>query len=207
MGTYTANKKAALKKQRTSSNQQQNKISRKNPKKIKTLQDLLEDGLHDIYSVEIQLLEAMPLIAKAAYNEDLQNAIEFHLEQTQRQVERLEKVFSRLNVTKNESHVCEAMKGLIRESKDIIENYEESPVRDSAIIIAAQKIEHYEIACYGSLCELSDVLGYWNIHDTLGRSLNEEEVTDHDLSNLALLVNDEACELSDEINKYDEESN
>lgn len=205
MTTKTA-KRTAMDRQRTSSATQTNtQMNGSKQKKQKTLQDLLESGLHDMYSAEMQLLEALPKLAKAAYHEDFQDAIEFHLEQTKRHVERLDKVFSRLNIEKKESHVCAAMEGLISEAQEIIDEYEESPVRDSALIIAAQKVEHYEIASYGSLCELSDVLGYWNIHDILGRTLNEEELTDHDLSDLAIFVNDEACELSDELNEELEE--
>jgi ferritin-like metal-binding protein YciE len=162
----------------------------------KTLEDLLESGLKEIYSAEMQLLEALPEVAKACYNEDLQDAVEKHYRQTQRHVERLEKVFKRLNIQKDGSESCPAMEGLIRENKRIIDEFEESPVRDSALIIGAQKIEHYEIACYGSLCELCDVLGFWNLCDVLGRTLDEEEKTDLELTEIAMHVNDDAYEMS-----------
>jgi ferritin-like metal-binding protein YciE len=165
-------------------------------KQHKTLNDLLEDGLKDILSAEKQLVEALPEMAQAAYSEELQDAFEKHLEQTKRHVERVQKVMSRLNISTEGEEQCEAMEGLIAEGKEIIENYEPSPVRDSALIIAAQKVEHYEIASYGSLCELCDVLGYSNLHDILGRTLDEEEDTDQDLTDLAQDINDEAHELS-----------
>ena len=165
-------------------------------KQHKTLNDLLEDGLKDMLSAEKQLVEALPEMVQAADNEELQDAFRKHLEQTKRHVERLQKVMTRLNITVSEEEKCEAMEGLIREGKEIIERYESSPVRDSALIIAAQKVEHYEIASYGSLCELCDVLGYSNLHDVLGRTLDEEEETDKDLSELAQDINDEAHELS-----------
>jgi ferritin-like metal-binding protein YciE len=165
-------------------------------KEHKTLNDLLQDGLKDVLSAEKQLVEALPEMAQAAYSEDLQDAFTKHLEQTKRHVERVQKVMSRLNISAQDEEECEAMKGLIEEGKEIIEKYESSPVRDSALIIAAQKVEHYEIAAYGSLCELCDVLGYSNLHDILGRTLDEEEETDKDLSVLAQEINDEAHELS-----------
>jgi ferritin-like metal-binding protein YciE len=162
----------------------------------KSLEDLLEDGLKEIYDAEQQLLEALPEVAAACYNEDLQDAVNKHHQQTKRHVERLEKVFKRLKISVGEKRECAAMKGLIGESRKIISEYDESPVRDSALIIGAQKIEHYEIACYGSLCELSDVLGYWNVCDILGRTLDEEEKTDLELTEIAMYVNDEAYETS-----------
>lgn len=161
-----------------------------------TLQHLLETGLKEIYSAELQLVEALPEVSKACYSEDLQDAIAKHHRQTQRHVERLEKVFKRLHIAIDNDHSCPAMEGLIRECRKVLEEFEESPVRDSALIIAAQKIEHYEIACYGSLCELCDVLGYWNVCDVLGRTLDEEEKTDLELTEIAMHVNDEAFERS-----------
>jgi ferritin-like metal-binding protein YciE len=170
--------------------------SRKGAASQKTLEDLLITGLKEIYSAERQLLEALPEVAKACYSEDLQDAIEKHHKQTQRHVERIEKVFKRLNMEWDGKETCPAMEGLILENKRIISEFEESPVRDSALIIGAQKIEHYEIACYGSLCELCDVLGYWNLCDVLGRTLDEEEKTDLELTEIAMRVNDDAYEMS-----------
>lgn len=174
-------------------------------KKQKTLDELFEDGLKDIYSAETQLVEALPEMVKAAYSEDLQDAISKHLQETKRHVERLEKIFSRMNISKSGVEKCKAMEGLIAENKKIIEEYEESAVRDSALIIGAQKVEHYEIASYGSLCELADVLGYNNIHDLLGRTLDEEEYTDNDLSDLATYINDEAYETAKNFSESTEE--
>jgi len=163
----------------------------------KTLKGLLKDGLKDMLSAEKQLVEALPKVAQAAYSEELQDAVEHHLEQTKKHVMRLEKIMAYLEVEQG-SKECEAMKGLIKEADEIIKNFPEGPVRDSALIIGAQKVEHYEIASYGSLCELADVLGLNKIHDTLGRTLDEEEQTDKDLSELAMEINDEALEFSDE---------
>lgn len=159
------------------------------------LEDLFEENLKDIYSAEKQLVEALPKVAQAAYSEDLQDAIENHLNETKRHVERLEKVFSRLNIDKGEEEECMAMKGLIEECNRTIEDFEESPVRDSAIIINAQKIEHYEIAAYGSLVELADVLGLSGPMSLLERTLDEEGNTDKLLTDIAKEINDEAYEL------------
>jgi ferritin-like metal-binding protein YciE len=161
-----------------------------------TLEDLFENNLKDIYSGEKQLLQALPKVAEAAYNEDLQDAFREHLEQTRRHVERLDKIFSRLGIDKGSEEKCLAMEGLIKECNRTIEEFEESPVRDSALIIGAQKIEHYEIAAYGSLCELADVLGLSGAMGLLERTLEEEETTDRNLTDIAKDINDEAFEMS-----------
>jgi len=192
--TKTANKKSSTSSQNTGSK-----------KKNQTLEDLLKEEIKDMYSAETQLVEALPKIAKACYSEDLQDAVTKHLQQTKRQVERLEKAFSRLGIDKSEVEECAAMKGLIEEGDKVIKDFEESPVRDSALIIGSQKIEHYEIASYGSICELCDVLGYHQICDLLGRSLDEEEQTDHDLSDIAQQINDEAYETSEHEDTEEEE--
>jgi len=157
----------------------------------KSLKDLFHDGLKDIYSAETQLIEALPKMEEAAQSEELKNAFADHLEQTKKQAKRLEKIMQHLGVDPG-GETCEAMEGLIKEGEEIIQNYPESLVRDSALIIASQKVEHYEIASYGSLCELAEVLGMDKIHDTLGKSLDEEEDTDSLLSDIAKDVNDEA---------------
>lgn len=169
-----------------------------------TLEKLFEDGLKDIYSAEKQLVEALPKMAKAADSEDLEQAFTRHLEQTKKQVERLEKIMDRLEIEKTVEKECEAMKGLISEGEEIIEKYKASPVRDAALIMAAQKVEHYEIATYGSLREFADVLGMRRECDLLNRTLQEEGDTDHDLSRLAMEINDDACALADQ-EKFDDE--
>jgi ferritin-like metal-binding protein YciE len=161
-----------------------------------SLYTLLEKGLKDMYSAEKQLVDALPEVAQAADSEDLEDAINSHLEETKKQVARLEKAFERMSIDKNSSEKCVAMEGLIQESKKIIQEFQRGPVRDSALIIGCQKIEHYEIASYGSLCELADVLGDERLGDLLGRSLEEEEEADEMLSDIAQDVNDEACETS-----------
>ncbi len=160
-----------------------------------TLHTLLEKGLRDIYSAEKQLVEALPEVIQAVDNEELEDAISTHLEQTRKQVQRLEKAFERLGFSREEEEKCVAMEGLIQENKKIIQEFQRSPVRDAALIIGCQKIEHYEIAVYGSLCELCDVLDEERLGDLLGRTLEEEEETDELLSEIAQEVNDEAAEM------------
>jgi len=167
-----------------------------NAKQKKDLHSLLETGLKDVLSAERQLVQALPEVAQAADNEELEEAVNTHLEQTKKHVARLEKVMERLGISKTEEEKCAAMEGLIEEGRKIIREFERGAVRDSALIIGAQRIEHYEIAAYGSLCELADVLGEDKIHDLLGRTLDEEEETDQILSDIAQSVNDEAVELS-----------
>jgi ferritin-like metal-binding protein YciE len=161
----------------------------------KTLRKLFEEGLKDIYNAEQQLIAALPELAQAAHNEELGEAITNHLEETKKQAERLEKIFTRLRVDK-EGETCRAMEGLIEESKKIIAEWPESPVRDTALIIGAQKVEHYEMAAYGSLVELAEVLGFRKIAEILDRTLEEEENTDAILTDIAKDVNDEALEVS-----------
>jgi ferritin-like metal-binding protein YciE len=168
----------------------------------KSLHGLFEKGLKDIYSAEKQLVEAIPEMAQAVDNEELEEAFNTHLEQTKKQVNRLEKIFERMSISKTEMEKCVAMEGLIEEGRKTIQEFERGPVRDSALIIGAQKIEHYEIAVYGSLCELADVLGEDRNGELLGRTLDEEEDTDQLLSEIAQDINDEAYELSEQEQVY-----
>lgn len=163
-------------------------------KQGKTLEDLLEAGLKDIYSAEKQLIEALPKMAKAADSEELEEAFQMHLKQTKKHAERLEKICERLGIELDESEECEAMKGLIEESEEVISEFEAGPVRDAALIVSAQKVEHYEIASYGSLREFTDVLGLQKEYDILDRTLQEEGQTDHNLSQLAMFINDNAMD-------------
>lgn len=160
-----------------------------------SLKKIFEELLQDTYNAEKQIVKALPELAKAAYHEDLQDAFENHLQQTKRQVERLEKIFDRLKIEKG-TETCEALEGLVKEAKEIIDEHEKSVIRDVALIIAAQKVEHYEIAAYGSLVELADVLGLNKTADLLERSLKEEKEADELLSDIAQFVNDEAYEES-----------
>lgn len=167
-------------------------ISSKTKKSGKeSLKKIFEEQLQDTYSAEQQLIKALPEMAKAADNDDLQDAFEMHLKETEKQAKRLEKIFDRLRIEK-EGKTCKAMEGLIKEAQEIIKEHGAGSSRDAALIIAAQKVEHYEIASYGSLVELADVLGLDNIADALERTLDEERNTDELLSDIAQDINDEA---------------
>ena len=160
--------------------------------KIDTLENLFKDELFDIYYAENKIAETLPKMAKAATSPDLQSGFEKHLEETKGQMERIEKVCEILDY-KMEKVVCEAIEGLIEEGDELMKNASEGPVRDAAIITAAQKVEHYEIASYGSLCALARTLGYSEAADILSETLKEEKATDEKLTELAYgHVNDDA---------------
>ncbi len=161
-----------------------------------SLKMLFEKELKSIYNVEKQLIKALPEMAKSVSEESLKKTFRHHLEQTEMQKERLEKIFHRLRMDR-EDEKCLVMEAMIEEGKKLMSEFEEGPVQDAAAIISAQKIEHYEICAYGSLYELADVLGYHKIADILDRSLSEEEGTDRHLSNLGRATHDASFDLSD----------
>src|SRR3954470_12013939 len=152
--------------------------------KLNSLDDLLVHELQDIYNAETQILKALPKMIKAASHPELQSAFEEHLEQTEGQVERLDQVFKLLGVPAK-GKKCEGMAGLIEEGKKVMEEDANPSVMDAALIASAQKVEHYEIASYGCVCTYAEMLGYDQVHDLLGQNLEEEEVTDEKLSELA----------------------
>jgi ferritin-like metal-binding protein YciE len=165
--------------------------------KLNSLDDLLVHELQDIYNAEGQILKALPRMVKAATHPELQSAFEEHLEQTEGQVERLDQVFKLLGVPAK-GRKCEGMAGLIEEGKKTMEEEAEPAVMDAALIAAAQKVEHYEIASYGCVCTYAEMLGYDQVHDLLGQNLEEEETTDEKLSALAeSVINVEAEESED----------
>ncbi|MDS1141060.1 ferritin-like domain-containing protein [Pusillimonas sp. SM2304] len=151
---------------------------------VKTLEDLFQHELSDIYSAEKQLTKALPRLARAAENPDLENAFTTHLEETQGQVERIDQIVEILNM-KLKRIKCAAMEGLVEEGKEVIEEIEKGPVRDAALIGGAQKVEHYEIASYGTLCEIGKQLGYTDAVKLLKETLAEEKATDEKLTLLA----------------------
>jgi ferritin-like metal-binding protein YciE len=157
-----------------------------------SIKELFIKGLKDIYNAEQQLVEALPEMSEAAYNEQLQDAFMDHREETMRQAKRIEKICSRLNIDLSDAETCKAMEGLIEEGQEIIKDFKEGAVRDAALIIGAQKIEHYEIAAYGSLRTIAEVMGLYEISDMLDRTLEEEERTDMLLTEIAEEINDAA---------------
>jgi ferritin-like metal-binding protein YciE len=162
--------------------------------KLKSLEDLLHHELKDLYSAETQLVKALPKMAKAATNAELKAGFEEHLEQTKAQVERLEKIGEELDM-KLGGHTCKAMQGLIEEGEELIDEDAEPSVRDAGLIGAAQRVEHYEIAGYGTARCLAETLGHDEVAELLQQTLDEEKETDEKLTELAeSAVNIEAAE-------------
>jgi len=155
------------------------------PNKSSLLEKFFVDQLKDIYYAEQHLVKALPEMQKAATSEELEDAFEEHLKQTERHVKRLEKVFQLVG-KKAEGKKCEAIEGLTKEAKSIIsETKEGSMTRDAALIIAAQKIEHYEIATYGGLVQLAITMDLHRAAELLDKTLQEEEETDATLTEIA----------------------
>jgi ferritin-like metal-binding protein YciE len=161
--------------------------------KKKNFQDLFELELKDIYSAEKQLTKALPKMAKAATNEDLKQAFESHLEETEGQIERLETIFKQLEISVTRVEKCKAMEGLIEEGKELMEEGLEPEVLDAGLICAAQRVEHYEIAAYGCARTFAQQLGHDDIVTLLQESLDEEGNADKKLTEIAeSVVNQEA---------------
>ena len=154
------------------------------------LQELFVEELRDIYDAEKQLTKALPKMAKATENEGLRAAFEEHLDITRMQVGRLEEVFKLLGMAAR-GKTCEGMKGLIEEGQEAMEEMEGSTL-DAALIASAQKVEHYEIATYGTLATFAEVLGMDDAKDLLGQTLEEEKEADEKLTMIASQINPEA---------------
>ena len=158
-----------------------------------TLHDLYVNELKDLYNAENQLLKAIPKMAKAASAPELSDAFESHLKETEGQVKRLEKIFKKLRVNPK-GKKCKGMEGLIEEGKEIIDADGEPEVRDAALIAAAQKVEHYEIASYGTVRTYAEQLGFEDAANLLQQTLEEESETNEKLTDLAeSVVNVEAA--------------
>lgn len=151
---------------------------------LKTLEDLFLHELKDLYSAEKQLVSALPKMAKAASSEKLRQGFEEHLEQTKGHVERLEKIFDKLGKS-HRGHKCAAMEGLIEEGKQMIEENAAPEVKDAGLIGAAQRVEHYEIAGYGTARTLASHLHNPEAEELLQQTLDEEKATDEKLTQLA----------------------
>ena len=157
-----------------------------------SLKTLYVNELRDLYNAENQLVKALPKLAKAASSEELKDAFDKHLEQTKGHVERLEEVFEELG-EKPKGKTCQAMKGLIEEGSEILDKDGDESVIDAGIIVAAQKVEHYEIAGYGSVRTFAELLGKNRSAELLQTTLDEESETNELLNNLAQeIVNPEA---------------
>jgi ferritin-like metal-binding protein YciE len=160
--------------------------------KANSLRELLVEELKDLYDAENQLIKALPKMAEAASSEDLRAAIEEHLEKTEQQAERLKQVFSQLDETPK-AQKCKGMEGLIKEGSDIIKEDDMDPeVKDAAIISAAQRVEHYEIAGYGCVSTWANLLGENEVASLLEQTLDEEKQADQTLNQIAEEFNVEA---------------
>ena len=149
-----------------------------------TLDDVLQDQLADLYSAENQLVKALPKLVEAAHSPELRDAFSHHLEETRGHVRRLDEAFAELGVTPAVEE-CEAMRGLIEEGSEVVESQGSPAALDVALIAAAQRVEHYEIAAYGTARAIAGELGYDKVHSLLDETLSEEGAADKTLTKLA----------------------
>ena len=163
------------------------------PMKSSQLMELFEDELMDIYWAEKAITKAIPKMIKNATSQELIDALTSHLAETGNQITRLEQVFESID-KKAVAKKCEAMEGLIKEGGEIMEDCEEGAMRDAGIISAGQKIEHYEIASYGTLRQFAEIMGLTKAVSLLEATLNEEKMADVKLSEVAQSINVEAAE-------------
>jgi ferritin-like metal-binding protein YciE len=165
-------------------------VDRRTPRKeipmpqLASLDDLLVHELQRIYHAEAQVLEVLPRMVNAATHADLKQVLEAHRQQSESQVRRLERAFMVLGVP-GKRRPCDGMAGLLKEARQILDAGAASTVMDVALIAAAQKVAHYEIAAYGTVCTYAEMLGYDQVHELLGQNLDEEETTDQKLTALA----------------------
>lgn len=195
-GSRTGTKKSATTRSRSTAPARKSSTQKSNGKNgdmpNSKFHQLFMDELKDIYWAEKHLVKALPKMQKAATSEELANAIGEHLAVTKGQVSRIEEIFELLGA-KAVAKKCEAMEGLVMEAQELMEEEEESAVLDAGLIIAAQKVEHYEIATYGSLRTLANVMGHTEVAHLLEQTLAEEKEADGLLTQIAeSTVNEEA---------------
>lgn len=158
---------------------------------VETMQELLIDELKDLYSAEKQIVRALPKLVKAATSAELKDALTSHLEETKGQVARLEKIGEILG-KKMTGKACVGMKGVLEEGSEVLEDTDKGTVRDAALISACQRVEHYEMAGYGSAREFAKLLGQREAAELLDETLAEEKAADKKLSGIARQVNSQA---------------
>ena len=151
---------------------------------LNSLKDLYVEQLRDLHSAETQLVEALPKMAQAASSADLKKAFQSHLDETRTQKQRLEQIFSEIG-TSPQGETCKAMEGLIKEGEQVIQANGDPKVKDAALIAAAQRVEHYEMAGYGTVRTYANELGFSNAKSLLQRTLDEEGNADKKLNSLA----------------------
>ena len=171
---------------------------------IKTVDDLFLNELKDIYSAEKQAIRAYPRLAKAVQSEELKQALQEHLEQTKGQIERLDRVFEKLE-KRSGGTTCEAMKGLLEEAAEHVEEIESGSVLDAALLAGMQRVEHYEIAAYGTVVAFAEAMGQPEIQQLLEQTLQEEKETDQKLTEVSRNVNKEAIGGGEEQDEEEED--
>jgi ferritin-like metal-binding protein YciE len=165
---------------------------------MENLQDLMKADLKDVLNAENQIIKALPKMIKKATNPELQEAFEQHLEETKEHSNRLEQVMEMLGMPVR-AKTCKAMQGILEEGKEVMGEDAEDDVMDAALIGAAQKVEHYEIATYGTLCTYAELLGLRDAKQLLGQTLEEEKRTDQKLTELAeAVINLEAADQTEQ---------
>lgn len=152
--------------------------------KLNNLKDLLIHELKDIYNAEHQITKALPKMIKASASDKLKRAFEDHLKVTEKQIERLDKVFDLMG-EKAKGEKCPAMEGIIKEAESMMSEKADASVMDAALIASAQRVEHYEIAAYGTVCTYAKQLGMQDVEKLLGMTLDEEKSTDQQLTMIA----------------------
>ena len=157
------------------------------PKERESLNKLYLEQLRDLYSAEEQILEALPKMIKKTTHADLKRGFQNHYQQTEQQKQRLDQIGEELGEDLS-GHVCKAMQGLVKEGEEVMEDFKDSDVLDAALIAAAQRVEHYEMAGYGCARTYAHMLGFAQQADLLQRTLDEEGDTDHKLTDLAETV-------------------
>jgi ferritin-like metal-binding protein YciE len=158
---------------------------------VETIEDLFLDELKDLYSAEKQITKALPKMVKAASTPELSQAFASHLEETKGHVERLEKIFDLLG-KRGTGKTCEGMKGVLEEGAEVIQELEKGAVRDAGLISAAQRVEHYEIAGYGTVRSMAELLNKPELVNLLEQTLKEEKAADEKLTGISESVNEEA---------------
>lgn len=158
---------------------------------VGTMQELLIDELKDLYSAEKQIVRALPKLARASKSEELRSALLQHLEETKNQVSRLEQI-AEIVGKKLTGKTCAGMKGVLEEGSEVLEDTEKGEVRDAALIAASQRVEHYEMAGYGSARNFAKILGLQDVAQLLDETLAEEKAADKKLSEISRSVNGDA---------------
>lgn len=159
--------------------------------KLETMRELLLDELQDLYSAETQITKALPKMAKTSSSPELKQAFESHLQETEGHVQRLEKIFKHLQES-SKGKTCEGMKGLLKEGEERIKDGGEPEVVDAGLIAAAQRVEHYEIAAYGSVRTYAELLKESDVANLLEQTLEEEKSADQKLTKISTTVNRKA---------------